>query len=164
VLHGSNYATGAVSVDGSVTPGDIALVTIQDRQYSYTIQADDTLEIIRDKLIMNINADPMVLAYKANLFTRIRLQARVPGPEGNGIVYTASSAVGTISTSGTASVIMTALSSSMCCANEAYSPVTDVNPALPGETIIVYATGLGLVKPDEAQNTAITGTQLYRPV
>src|ERR1019366_2630890 len=106
-----------VSVDGSVTPGDIAFVTVQDRQYSYTIQADDTLEIIRDKLIMNINADPMVQAYKAILFTRIRLQARVPGPEGNGILYSASSAVGSDSTSGTASVIMTALSSSLCCAN-----------------------------------------------
>jgi len=43
----------------------------------------------------------------------------------------------------------------------AYSLVTEENPALPGETIIVYATGLGIVQPDEAKFKLDTG-QTYK--
>jgi uncharacterized protein (TIGR03437 family) len=167
VLHGSSNATGAVSVDGSITAGDIATVTIEDRNYSYTLQADDTLETVRDKLIASINTDPKVQASKATLFTRIILQARIPGPEGNNIVYSTSTKGAYDGVSGftgaAANVILTALSSSLCCANEAYSSVTDTNPALPGETIIVYATGLGVVRPDAAQDAAITGVPYSGP-
>jgi uncharacterized protein (TIGR03437 family) len=38
--------------------------------------------------------------------------------------------------------------------------ITEDNPAVPGETIKVYATGLGLVSPVEAQSAAVTG-QVY---
>src|ERR1019366_7548405 len=43
-----------------------------------------------------------------------------------------------------ASETMTALGATLCCANLACSPVTSDNPALPGEVIIAYATGLGV--------------------
>jgi uncharacterized protein (TIGR03437 family) len=33
----------------------------------------------------------------------------------------------------------------LCCANIGGAPITPDNPALPGETILIYATGLGLV-------------------
>ena len=39
---------------------------------------------------------------------------------------------------------MTATTARLCCANS--GPVTEENPALPGENIILLATGLGLVK------------------
>jgi uncharacterized protein (TIGR03437 family) len=39
---------------------------------------------------------------------------------------------------------MTPIGTQLCCANVANSPVTPDNPAVSGETIIVYATGLGL--------------------
>ena len=42
---------------------------------------------------------------------------------------------------------MTAINSSLCCANVGGAPVTAFNPAVPGEMVIVYATGLGLVGP-----------------
>jgi len=42
--------------------------------------------------------------------------------------------------------------------------VTEENPALPGETILVLATGLGLVKPDEARQRQITGVAYDGPV
>ncbi|MFN7918850.1 MAG: hypothetical protein U0Q16_02065 [Bryobacteraceae bacterium] len=148
VFHGSSWATGTVSVDGSVRAGDIATVVIEDREYSYTVVADDTLESVRDKLINVINQDPRVVAYPAAAFTRIRLRAREKGPAGNGLVYSAKSRDGD-------QVIMTATTPALCCANEGL--VTKDNPALPGETIIVNATGLGLLKNEDARAGQRTG-------
>ncbi|MCC6587090.1 MAG: hypothetical protein IT168_10395 [Bryobacterales bacterium] len=165
-FHGSSKATGTVSVDGSVRAGDVATVTIEDRPYQYTVQTGDTLNSIALKLIDLINADPKVEAYPAAAFlfsgstTRIRLRARQPGPDGNDIPYTASSRTDD-------QVILTATTPALCCANS--GPVTEQNPANPGETIVVYATGLGLVKPEEGkqgQNTGqiYTGPELNDPV
>jgi len=157
VMHSSSHAHGTISVDGSATAGDVATVTIQDRKYSYTVVDGDTLDTIQDKLIELINQDPVVEAYKAGLWNRIRLRARVEGPEGNGIAYSASAGE-------SAQVILTAISSNLCCANVAYSRVTPENPALPGETVVVYATGLGLVEPEEARLAIVTGQQYTGPV
>lgn len=148
-FHGSVYATGTVSVDGSIRAGDVATITIEDRRYQYTTVADDTLVSVRDKLIALINeSDPRVEASAASAFTRIRLRSRQPGPEGNGIQYTASSREGD-------QVILTPTTPGLCCANS--GPITPQNPANPGETIVVYATGLGLVKPEEAKQGQVTG-------
>jgi uncharacterized protein (TIGR03437 family) len=146
VFHGSSNATGTVSVDGTAKAGDVASVTIEDRTYTYTVKDGDTLASIRDALIDLINTDPKVQAFAAGVFTRIRLKARVEGPDGNGIPYTATAPAG-------AQVIMTATTPALCCANVAFSRVTDNNPAIPGETIIVYATGLGLPNPTDDVNT-----------
>ena len=89
-------------------------------------------------------------AYAAGQWTRIRLRARVPGPIGNGIRYSAE-------TDDDATVILTATTSALCCANVAGALVTEDNPALAGEIITVYATGLGLVEPDEAREAQKTG-------
>ena len=67
-------------------------------------------------------------------FTRIRLRAKLPGPIGNGVSFSATNNDG-------GQLIMTALTPALCCAN--VGRVTQDNPAVPGETIIVYATGLG---------------------
>jgi uncharacterized protein (TIGR03437 family) len=143
VLHGSNSAIGVVSVDAvSPTAGDTVTITIDTRSYSYTVQNGDTQETIRDGLVAVIDAsDPAVAASPAGLFGRVILKARIEGPDGNGIPYGAS-AVGV--NGADASETMTALSATLCCANLAYSPVTPDNPALPGEVIIAYATGLGV--------------------
>jgi uncharacterized protein (TIGR03437 family) len=58
------------------------------------------------------------------------------------------------------SAILTATNSSLCCANTEGAPVNAQNPAVPGETLIVYATGLGKIKPEEAQQLVRTG-QVY---
>jgi hypothetical protein len=152
VMHGSSYATGTVSVDGSAKAGDIATISIEDRNYNYTVVEGDTLATIRDALINLINANPdeRVTAFAAGQFTRVRLRAKIPGPEGNGIVFGGKANDG-------ANVIITATNSALCCANVAGARVTEENPALPGETIIVYATGLGLVIPDEAKFSVGTG-------
>jgi uncharacterized protein (TIGR03437 family) len=137
VYHGSSTATGIVSVDGTATANDTATVTIEDRSYTYTVQSGDSLDSIRDALVSLINQDPKVTAEPSGVFDRILLRARVQGPEGNGVAYGASA-------SSTASVIMTAIGGNLCCANVEGSPVTQSNPATPGETLVVYATGLGL--------------------
>src|ERR1700722_14460539 len=62
VYHASSHATGLVSVDGSVQPGDVATINIRDRAYNYTVQAGDTLDSIRDNLIVLLNLDPEVTA------------------------------------------------------------------------------------------------------
>ncbi|MGH9664525.1 MAG: hypothetical protein ACRD9L_08900, partial [Bryobacteraceae bacterium] len=44
-------------------------------------------------------------------------------------------------------------------ANQAGAPVTNDNPAVAGETILLYATGLGLVGPEEAKDAIADGAQ-----
>jgi hypothetical protein len=135
-------------VDGTANAGDVATVTIEDRTYTYTVVSGDTLDTIRDHLIDLINQDPKVMASSAGLFDRIRLKARVEGPDGNGIIYGASANDG-------GQVIMTATTPALCCANVAGAPVTPENPAQPGETIFVYSTGLGLPNPTDDVQTGI---------
>lgn len=149
--HFSSQATGTVSVDGAANPGDTPTIYIRDRKYTYRVQATDTLATIRDNLIALINAfDPEVEAFSAGPFQRIRLRARIEGPAGNGIPIKAEANTD-------AQVIMTALNSELCCANTAGAPVTEDNPATPGETIVVLASGLGLVGPEAAKAAMKTG-------
>jgi hypothetical protein len=136
-----------------VTANDTATVTVEDRSYTYTIQSGDSLESVRDALISLINQDPKVTAEASGVFTRILLRARVQGPEGNGIPYGATN-------SSTATIIMTAVGNALCCANVEGTAVTGDNPAIPGETIVVYATGVGLpVLSDTNKDLIQTGFQ-----
>jgi uncharacterized protein (TIGR03437 family) len=158
VYHASSYATGAISVDGSVTAGDVATITITSADgtvsntYNYTVLAAcatpptgspcDTLNSIRDNLVSAINnsnggaGDPLVVATPSNIYTRIELTAKLPGNLGNGITYAGSA-------NSTANVIITPLGTATCCANTAGAQVTNDNPAIPGENLFILATGLG---------------------
>ena len=159
VLHGSSSAIGAVSVDAlGPTAGDTVSVTIDTRTYSYIVQNGDTQGSIRDALVSLINAsDPIVAASPAGLFGRLILKARVEGPDADGIPYSASTAG---ANGMDASETMTALTPALCCANVAYSLVTPDNPAVPGEVVIVYATGLGLPLANDVTSGLIkTGVQ-----
>jgi uncharacterized protein (TIGR03437 family) len=142
VLHGSPLASGSVSVDGSINAGDVGTIKIEDRSYSYTVTSTDTLSTVRDALVKAVNNDPKVSAYPAGVFTRVRLQARQPGAAGQGIAYSASVSTG-------AKLLLTPTTAALCCANTGLA--TNDNPVVPGETITVFATGLGLV------NTPMTG-------
>ncbi len=149
-FHGSSQAIGVVSVDGAIKEGDTATITIEDRSYTYTVIKDDTLENIRNSLVNLVNEDPKVMAEASTIYTRILLKARIPGPEGEGIPYTAKAPEG-------ANVIMTALSPALCCSAREGSAITTEEPARPGELISIFATGLGFVKPNEALFSQITG-------
>jgi uncharacterized protein (TIGR03437 family) len=157
MVHSSSRATGTISVDGSVHAGDAATVTIEDRPDTYIVQDGDSLNSVRDALILLINKDPKVEAYAAGSFDRIRLRARMEGPDGNGIRISASGG-------DSSSIVMTATNSALCCANIAGASVTDDNPALPGETIIVYGTGMGMLTLDDNNKQYIkTGYQYQGP-
>ncbi len=153
VVHGSSQAVGIVDIEGSITANDVATVTVQDRTYNYTVQASDTLTSVRDNLVALVSQDPIVTAEPSGEFTRMVLRAKLQGPAGNNIVYGASA-------DAAATLVMTAFSSTLCCANVAGAPVTVDNPAAPGEFIIVQATGLGLpVLDDNIAPLIATGVQ-----
>jgi len=153
-FHSSSQAMATVSIDGSIQGGDQATITIRDREYTYTVLPSDSNYEIRDAFIAMINAsDPEVTAAPTGVFARIRLKARVPGPMGNGIPIAATVTSTAIpdpvnypTTYASAKLIVTVFNSTLCCANIAGAPVTNDNPAIPGETISVYASGLGRLK------------------
>jgi len=137
-VHASSYASAVVSVDGTITAGNTATVSVNGRAYTYTVLASDTLNTVQAALVAMINTDPAVTATASSAFTRIIIQARVAGPAGNGIP------IGT-STSTGATVILTAFNTATCCANTAGSPVTTENPAAENELINIFGTGLGIL-------------------
>jgi uncharacterized protein (TIGR03437 family) len=149
-------------VDGSIEAGDTGTITIGDRSYKYTVQAGDTLTSVRDALValINANTEEEVVAVPEPAFHRLQLRAKVPGPAGNGITFGATTDQGDNTT---LLLILTNLSTTLCCANRAGAPVTQANPAVPGETILVYATGLGTVGPTDATFAENTGAKYTGP-
>ncbi len=158
IYHSFSNAAGAISVDGSIKAGDTATITIEDRTYSYAVQASDSLAGIRDVLIgkINGNSEEKVRASAANLFTRILLLAKVPGPDGAGIPYTAAANTG-------AQLILTALGPNLCCASTAGARVTTENPAVPGEILYLLATGLGIPDPSDVDTGRIVKGNVNPP-
>lgn len=70
----------------------------------------------------------------------VKLSARESGTAGNKITFSASSAdSGLIQT--------TVRKTTLCCGNVPFSLIDDDNPAVPGEIITVFATGMGLTSP-----------------
>jgi len=152
--HASSFATGTVSVDGSVQAGDVGTITIGGVSYSYTVKTGDTLVTVRDAFVDLIKADvnSPVIAQAAGVFTRIRLQAKLPGPDGNGTPISATVTTPTTNTAG-ALLLLTPTNTGLCCASAAGTLITPANPAIPGETINIIATGLGLVCSSGITNT-----------
>jgi uncharacterized protein (TIGR03437 family) len=164
VYHGSSSAVDGMSVDGSVTTGDVITIMIgtapnaaTSNSYTYTVLSTDTLANVRDGIVNAINSapDPNVIATSANEFQRILLTSRVPGPAGEGITVAQ-----TVSTNATESI--TIFNPIMCCDNVQGALVTTDNPAAPGEVVYVYATGLGPTYPsDQASGRVYTGGEFY---
>jgi uncharacterized protein (TIGR03437 family) len=152
--HTSGNAIAAVALDGSTTAGDVVTLTIDNNSYNYTVQAIDTMQSVRDALIalISVNTNERVTAAAGGEFDDIILTAKVGGPAGNGIPITSS-------TSTDATEIIDVLDSEeTCCANVAGAPVTADNPAVPGEVITIYATGIGpTTLADGVTPAAITG-------
>lgn len=155
-IHASSYATGTVSVDGSIQKDDKGTVTIGGNPYVYVVQETDTLASVRDAFVNLINANPdeQVVASAAPAFTRIRVRAKVPGPTGNGITLEAKVERGATTLTGE-QLTLTPTNTATCCANVGGSLITKDNPAVPGETIIIYGTGLGMIGPEEARLTTV---------
>lgn len=70
----------------------------------------------------------------------VKLTARVGGKAGNSIAFSASSSDGN-------SIQTSVRKTTLCCGNVPFSLIDEENPAVPGEIITVFATGLGLTSP-----------------
>lgn len=165
--HYSSRAVGLITLQNFAQEGDIATITVGPTTYSYTVRADDTITTIRDALVQIINADPeaQVIAQRAssreNMANRIVLLSKIPGPAGEGITYSAAPLAGE---NGSASLAMFVNTSQLCCANVENAPVTALNPAVPGEMIYIFGTGLGPIDPQAAFDTVRTGEKYHGPV
>jgi len=166
VYHGSSYAVDGISVDGTPTAGDVLTISIgtapgasTTNSYTYTVTSTDTLVTIRNGIVAAINAgpDPNVVASNSNEFQRILLTARLPGPAGENISVTQ-----TVSTTATESI--TLFNPITCCENIQGALVTTDNPAVPGELVYVFATGLGPTYPsDQASGQVYFGGEVNPP-
>ncbi len=144
-VHYSSSAMAAVDLELSTAApvaGNTVSITVGSNTYTYTILATDTtLDNVRDGLIALINqSDPNVTAFAGGQWDRVVMVGQTPGTAANGLAYSVSNSSG-------GSVTASALSSAFCCANVRGALVTAANPALPGEIISLYATGLGLTTP-----------------
>ena len=157
-VHTTSNASAVIDVGGVIKSGDIGTVIINGVSYAYTVQSSDTLANVRDGLIKRINQDKNspVIATAAGQYDRIIISAIVSGPDGNGISIS-------VTNSTNASLSLTALQAATCCASVAGAAVSEENPAVAGEIITIYATGIGLVEPDAAAAAAQTGIQYEGP-
>ena len=156
IFHASSNAIGIVSVDGSILANDVATLTIQNRSYNYTIQSTDSLTTVRDALmaLVNSNENEIVTASPSGEFTRVILTAKIAGPDGDGIPISVSENTGAL-------IVLSALTPTTCCANVAGAPVTMDNPAVPGEVINLYATGIGPATLADGSTPAGATGQVY---
>jgi len=155
-FHQLGNPTSVVSIDGSIQAADVPTITINGRNYTYTVTAADTLTTIVNALVTAINAaDPDVTASVGGAFTRVVLTAKQPGVAGTGITVAGSA------TPSTAAVTVTAYSATTCCAVKPGSQITPENPAGPGELITVYTAGMGLVQDASGNIVAVAPGQPY---
>jgi hypothetical protein len=157
-FHASSGATLSILIDGAIKAGDVATIKIEDREYKYTITAEDTLAKVRDQFIRMINENPeeRVTAQAGGSFTRVILTAKEPGEAGNEIAVEGFAVDG-------ASISISTARDRLCCGNIAGALVTPDNPAIPGQMIYVYATGLGIVLPEEGLKGLRTGEPYIGP-
>ncbi len=122
-------------------PGDLQMQVIarelgtggNDVPFDITISPDDSTMTVEK----NIEGDFLEGGRTPPV---VFLTAREAGRQGNEIAYTTNS-------SDTVAVQLTAGGPNLCCGNEEFSLVTQDNPAIPGETLIFFGTGLGLTAP-----------------
>ncbi len=168
-IHSSSYATAVVDPEGTPNPKDTATITIGGKAYTYTVlstdvgtdcsgntvyagdtcdtttntltgPAVDALASVQNGLITAINSDSSspVTAMAGSVFHLVLLYAKAAGSAGNGISVA-------VSASSTTDIVISVLGNGTgtCCASTGGAPITTSNPAVPGEFITIYTTGLG---------------------
>lgn len=123
--------------------GDVATVTVNGRNYTYTVTSSDTLTTVTNGIIAAIN-DPQVTASSTAESGTILLTAKAAGTSGTGIPVTVSTTPASGQSS--AQITLTANNASTCCVDNNSGTITASNPALPNEVITLYATGLGPIQ------------------
>jgi DNA-binding beta-propeller fold protein YncE len=177
-FHGSSRASALIFIDGPAATGDVLKLKVRDREYSYTVVAEDVVEIpdddentvdseirtieeinatnrnIRAKFIAILNEDPDVFAVETPFFTRILLFARQEGAEVNNTIEIS------VDNTGATNVTLSQSRTKLGGANVAGALVTDENPLEAGELFVIYATGLGTIL-DEDDNALLKTGERY---
>ncbi|HEX4166952.1 MAG TPA: hypothetical protein VHZ55_15920, partial [Bryobacteraceae bacterium] len=140
VFHQPGNPQAVIDFTGTVNAGDVLTITVAGTAHSYTEQSGDTLTSITQNMAQVINSapDPYVTAQQGGAFNRVVLVARQSGAAGNGIAVSASS-------SNSTNMTLTPYTDATCCNVVSGTPVTNTNPAAPGETIVLSTAGLGQV-------------------
>jgi uncharacterized protein (TIGR03437 family) len=167
-FHASNRAATTIALEGTRTniPKDIKVkVTLGEgdaaRSYNYTTIAADSLRNVRDALIQAINddVDAEVFAFAGGAFERVIIRSKKLGKDGEGLAI-AGNVDFTGSTAGSAESLSVNIygDPKLCCAGPfEFAPVTEQDPAVPGEMIWVIATGLGLTTDLDSRDLLRTG-------
>jgi uncharacterized protein (TIGR03437 family) len=159
VFHGSSSAIATIQIDGTINAGDVGNIVIQGTTYSYTVQSTDTLQSVAYAFANLINGapDPNVSAGVANEFATLILVANTPGPAGEGL--TVSQTV----TGTNAELSISVYNATTCCDNVEGTLATPDNPAIPGEIVYLFATGLGPPSPSNIDTGALTPAGQMQP-
>ncbi len=86
------YSSGSVTIGGTINNGDVVTITVGTTQYPYTVKATDTVDSVIAALVSEINngaGDPNLIAIEDDADSEVKLQARLPGPQGDNTTYSA---------------------------------------------------------------------------
>jgi hypothetical protein len=155
------YSTGSVTIGGNINNGDIVTITIgsnqssSSAQYAYTVKATDTIDTVIAALVAEINAgsgDPNVIAIEDDADSQVKLQARVVGPQGDNVTYSA-----TVSTN--AQITATAASSTLTGGGNAASVAPGTIISINGSNLSSVTVSADLTQPKLP--TTLGGVQVF---
>ena len=159
VLSGGLYTIASVNSATSITLASnyvgvtgnsfTHIILFGGKNYSYTETATDTIATTTTALVALINSgpDPYLYAVQGNEYDRIVLYAYVAGPAGENINVIAQQTSNIPTNTNGAQINLTAYNPATCCDAPAGLPVTVDNPAIPGEALYTFATGIGPTNP-----------------
>lgn len=161
IIASVNSATSITLTTNYVGPTGnafIGLVTWGGTNYIYNETATDTIATATQGMVNVINSagDPYVYAVLNDEYNRFILYSYVDGPAGEGINVFQQNFTTSTNTAG-ANISATVYSAATCCDHPANNPVTLDDPAIPGEALYTFATGLGPANP-----SVIDTGQIYR--
>jgi uncharacterized protein (TIGR03437 family) len=136
-------ATDVVQITGAINAGDVGSITIGPNTYSYTVQSGDALTDVADNLVNIINNAPDPNVFASTAGGNIVLSSQNPGKAGEGLPVSAAV------TGSSPQLVLTATTPATCCSIQQDTRVTVHSPALPGEFLYLYATGLGVQNPED---------------
>ncbi|HXE63841.1 MAG TPA: IPT/TIG domain-containing protein [Bryobacteraceae bacterium] len=158
LISGNIYKVGAVNGPTSLTltsnyigvtgNGFVQTLLFGGKVYTYSETATDTISSTTDGLVAAINAgpDPYVYAIRANEYNRLIIYSYISGPAGEHIKIFGEASSTSDNTAG-AQLTVSVYNPETNYDHPAGQLVTNDNPAIPGEALYTFATGIGPTNP-----------------
>jgi len=145
-------ATGITLTSNYLGPtgnGFTHVILYGGKNYSYTETATDTIATVVSNMVSVINAgpDPYLYAVQGNEYNRMILYSYVAGPAGENVIISQQSTTNIVANTTGANLSITVYNPSTCCDAPAGLQVTMENPAIPGEALYTFSTGIGPTNP-----------------